>query len=220
MPRYTIRKSLIPLTPGAAPDAPQWAYAVELPITTPNGNGTDHLPDTRVKMLYDDNGIAGIFTNRDRYVIGKTTADQQMVCLDSCDEFFVQPAGDEKYYNFEMSCNGHMLLYHIRSMQKKQYEVMPQAELDKIVRHTLLPERVFPEVAGPLFWYLSFYIPLDFFVRNSKIKLPLAGQTWHGNFTKCADASSHYHWLTWIDLKTTDFHAPEEFGELYFGEEK
>lgn len=216
MLRYTVKKSLCPLTPGAAPDDAQWQNAVELAIVTPNGDCTDHLPDTRVKMLYDDHGIAGVFTNRDRYVIGKSTADQQMVCFDSCDEFFVHPAGDERYYNFELSCTGYMLFYHILDKSKKLYEVMPQAELDTIVRHSSLPRRTFPENPDPVDWYLSFYIPIDFFVRNSHIALPLAGQVWRANFTKCADASSHYHWLTWIDLKTTDFHAPDEFGELYF----
>jgi len=42
--------------------------------------------------------------------------------------------------------------------------------------------------------------------------------TWRANFYKCADSTSHPHWLTWspVDHPTPHFHLPAFFGTLEF----
>ncbi len=213
---YLIKRSAVKLTPGASWSDPQWANAVEAKLEICTHPEVTHRPDTRAKMLYDDNGIAGVFHVDDRYVIGQTTGDQQAVCRDSCVEFFIHPAGDPRYFNFEMSCTGNLLLYHITNCRAGVFEELPQSELDKIVRKSSLPKRVFPEITDPVAWEMSFYIPIDFFVRHSGISPKLAGQVWQGNFTKCADDSSHPHWLSFIPLSKTDFHLPAEYTDFIF----
>ncbi len=213
---YLVKKAAGKLTPGASWDDPQWQNAVEVKLNYHIGEGTTHHPDTRVKMLYDNHGIAGVFHIDDRYVLGKTTGDQQPVCHDSCVEFFIHPAGDPKYYNFEMSCTGNLLLYHVTDCRAEIFDVMPQSELDTIVRRSSLPKQVFPEITDPVEWEMSFYIPIDFFVRNSGVSPKLAGQVWQGNFTKCADDSSHPHWLTYLPLSQLDFHLPKEYTDFIF----
>ena len=43
----------------------------------------------------------------------------------------------------------------------------------------------------------------------------LPGQTWRGNFYKCADRSSHPHWASWSPLgEPLNFHTPQFFGPL------
>ncbi|MCQ2378636.1 MAG: carbohydrate-binding family 9-like protein [Victivallaceae bacterium] len=213
-----VRKAVSPLGPGAEWENAQWRNAEEISLENRIGDDSGHRPGVRVKMLYDDKAIAGIFRVEDRYVVGRTTGDQQPVCQDSCVEFFVHPAGDPRYYNFEMSCTGNLLLYHITDCRGEIFDKMPQRELDRIVRKSSLPRRVEPEIADPVTWEMSFYIPVDFFVRNSRISPALAGQVWRANFTKCADDSSHPHWLTWVPLSRRDFHLPLEFGEIIFSE--
>ncbi len=51
-------------------------------------------------------------------------------------------------------------------------------------------------------------------MRRAGIKLPLSGQTWAANFTKCADKTSHPHWLSWVGVRT--FHYPRDFNRLVF----
>jgi hypothetical protein len=61
---------------------------------------------------------------------------------------------------------------------------------------------------------LGFKIPIDLFVRRAGCSAELSGQCWYGNFYKCADNTSHPHWLTWYP--SSDFHVPDEFGKLIF----
>ena len=48
--------------------------------------------------------------------------------------------------------------------------------------------------------------------------VPEPGVGWRANLYKCADDSSHPHWLTWahVDNPTPDFHLREFFGILRF----
>ena len=50
------------------------------------------------------------------------------------------------------------------------------------------------------------------------VTAPGPGVAWRANFYKCADASSHPHWLTWapVDWPQPDFHRKEFFGTLVF----
>ena len=214
---YTIKKSTAPLVPGAAADHPQWQAAEELTIDYVFAQSSDHHPRTTVKVLHDGSNIGGIFTVDDCYVIGKTTQDQQQVCLDSCVEFFFHPQGDERYFNLEMSCNGHILLYHITNCRKGIFDELPLGDLRSIVRNSTLPKRVDPEITTPTKWSLSFYFPMTLVVKHApQVSMQLSGQHWHGNFTKCANNSSHPHWISWQKLSKLEFHSPLEFGEIIF----
>jgi len=46
-----------------------------------------------------------------------------------------------------------------------------------------------------------------------------AGQTWRGNFYKCAEDNSHPHWASWAPIgERLNFHVPEHFAPLHFAE--
>ena len=51
-----------------------------------------------------------------------------------------------------------------------------------------------------------------------KVEKPGTGVSWRANFYKCADKTSHPHWLTWaeIDYPNPKFHLPDFFGRLDF----
>ena len=173
-----------------------------------------HTPETRVKLQYDSKFIYGLFQVEDCYVKAVAARDQEQVCRDSCVEFFIRPAYKVQYFNFEFSCGGKMLLYEIENWDKKVLTKVPVEELQKIERFHSLPEIVNPELTEPTVWRLGFKIPLELFVRRAGCSTELSGQCWHGNFFKCADNTSHPHWLTWYP--SADFHAPDEFGKLIF----
>ncbi len=217
MSAYIVKKSASPLLPGAPANHPQWKNAVELSLDYVFEQSSDHRPRTTVKVLHDDRGIGGVFTVDDRYIIGLTTADQQSVCKDSCVEFFFHPFGDDRYFNLEMSCTGNILMYHITDCRGGILEQLSPEDLRQVVRNSTLPKRVEPEIAEPLTWSLSFYFPMSMIVKNAPMVDPqLSGQHWRGNFTKCADSSSHPHWLSWQKFSKLDFHLPREFGEIIF----
>lgn len=178
------------------------------------GSSTDHNPDTQVKLQYDDKFIYGLFRVKDRYVKAVARKDQEQVCRDSAVEFFVRPPKSPRYFNFEFNCGGTMLLYDIRNLTAKKYEEVSREELDSVIRFHSLPKRIPVEITDPVTWELGFKIPVDFFVKRAGVKLPLDGQVWTANFTKCADATSHPHWLSWAAART--FHFPKDFNRLVF----
>jgi hypothetical protein len=55
--------------------------------------------------------------------------------------------------------------------------------------------------------------------KYSTFVKPAPGVKWRANLYKCADATSHPHWLTWskVDYNRPNFHLPDYFGELEFG---
>ncbi|MCI5778864.1 MAG: carbohydrate-binding family 9-like protein [Lentisphaeria bacterium] len=217
MKRYTVKRSAVPVALDAGWDSEIWRGAETAAVDFGfDRNVSGHTPEVRIRMLYDDRRICGLFQVHDRYVIARKTADQQAVCQDSCVEFFVKPATDARYFNFEMNCGGTMLLYHVTKCVPGGYDPVPQADLDTIERYHSLPHLITEEITEPVTWYLGFGIPIAFFEKFSGIDPNLAGQKWTANFTKCADRCSHPTWLSWQELSKCSFHMPDEFGELIF----
>ena len=216
MASYLVKKAVGPVDISAEWDSPVWANAVTQKLEVVFDQSSDHHPCTEIRMVYDDQGIYGLFQVKDQYVRAVQKADQGQVCTDSCVEFFVRPAGEKKYFNFEMNCGGTILLYHVLNCRSHEYDLVPQSDLDSIKRFHTLPKIVDPEIQEPTTWRLGFAIPMSFFTKYTAINPKLSGQVWHANFTKCADKTSHPHWLSWMPLSKLDFHLPDEFGELVF----
>ena len=76
-----------------------------------NSRSSGFRPDARAKIQYDNQYIYVLYQVRDRYVRGTFKNDLNMVCLDSCMEFFIQPDKKGPYFNFECNCIGTLLLY-------------------------------------------------------------------------------------------------------------
>lgn len=213
---YLIKRAVSPVKLSDDWNSPAWSAAVPLKLEYVFDRSSDHRPPTTVKALYDDKFIYILFQVEDRYVRAVQTENQSSVCTDSCVEFFVQPATDDRYFNFEVNCGGTILLYHVRNCRQGDYEKIPESDLATIERFHTLPKVVSPEITEPTTWRLGFAIPLSFFVKYSNIDPKLSGQVWRANFTKCADKTSHPHWLSWLKLSKLDFHLPAEFGEIVF----
>jgi len=58
-------------------------------------------------------------------------------------------------------------------------------------------------------------VPRAFFEHYTGALGEWSGQTWRANFYKCADDSSHPHWMSWNPVgDPLSFHRPERFGVL------
>lgn len=216
MKSYTIKKSAAPVKLDAGWDSEVWGNANEVKVEFGFDRNSDHTPDVRIKMLHDGDNICGLFRVEDRYILAKALKDQDMVCRDSCVEFFVKPAGADCYFNFEMNCGGTFLLYCCKDLFTKDYLVIPDEDMKTFGRYHTLPHIINEEITEPTIWYLGFAIPVAFFEKYAGSKKPLSGQKWTGNFTKCADCTSHPTWLSWMPLTKCSFHMPEQFGEFIF----
>lgn len=206
-------------------NCPRWREVEPLAISHFHSASSSHRPQTEARMLYDEQSLYLWFSVTDRYVVSTRVEYQQPVYRDSCVEFFVQPRSPGGYFNFEINCGGTLLLSFIEDPRRvgdgfaKQTPVSP--ELGRRVRiwHSA-PHVVYPEKQAALAWHIGCQIPIDVLEVYSGRLQPLAGQTWRGNFFKCADESSHPHWASWSPIgEALNFHQPQYFAPLQFAPE-
>lgn len=190
-------------------------------LTNIRPESSDHHPEVNFALLHDAKNLYLHFNVEDRFVRVVHSGLQVPVYKDSCVEFFVKPKTDRGYFNFELNAGGSMLLDYIEDPTRtkqgfKKATTLPAELCTKVDIIHSLPRTVEPEIKEPLSWSLSVKIP---FAVMEPFTGPLpcnSGTTWRGNFYKCADETSHPHWLSWSPVKELNFHAPECFGELRF----
>ena len=185
------------------------------------GDTPSHFPKVEFKVAYDDEAIYVIWQVHDRYVIAVAEAYQGAVYKDSCVEFFFTPGEDVSvgYLNLEMNCGGTALFNFQTEPQTNRVEIAKE-DFDKITVAHSLPKIVKPEIQDSLTWTVEYRIPFSIIEKNAPTIRPEPGVKWRANFYKCADNSSHPHWLTWspVDYSRPNFHLPKDFGILEFGE--
>jgi hypothetical protein len=198
-------------------DKPPWQEIPSELIRNYMGEKPDHFPKTEVKIAYDGMAIYVMFRVEDRYVRAIAAEHQESVCGDSCVEFFFTPGSDvsKGYFNLEMNCGGTML-FHFNSGLKK-VEIL-KSDCDKIAKTHSLPRMIDPETRESVTWTVEYAIPIDLLSRYCQVSTPKPHALWRANFYKCADNTSHPHWLTWspVDYPKPNFHLPLSFGVLEF----
>ncbi|MEW6357483.1 MAG: carbohydrate-binding family 9-like protein [Planctomycetota bacterium] len=200
-------------------DKPEWQAVKALTLEGYMGEKPDHRPKVQAKLAYDDQAIYVIFRVEDRYVRAVAKQTNDSVCRDSCAEFFFTPGADLglSYFNIEVNCGGTILLgWHPDGQKGGQVD---PADCAKIAVGHSLPKIVEPEIAEPTTWTLEYRFPFDLIKKHCpKATKPAPGVTWKANLYKCADATSHPHWLTWssVVFPRPRFHMPQFFGTLVF----
>jgi len=202
-------------------EGPDWAGWEVAEITHFRPESSLHRPRTEVRLVYDSTGLHGIYRVHDRYVRCVRTNYLDEVWKDSCVEFFAEPRAGSGYFNFEFNCGGAFLVFHVtdpdRSTGKlKAFRKVPVETGRTVQVRSSLPPVVDPEIADPVLWTLQFYVPFTFFEPFIGPLGKVAGQTWKGNFYKCAEEVSHPHWAAWSAVDELNFHLPRCFGTLRF----
>lgn len=220
-PQYSIQRAAqVPSGFGCWSD-PAWVGAQTLEVSNFREKSSEHRPPTQARVLYDDQYLYVQFRVMDHYVRAVAEKYQDMVCKDSCVEFFVQPKPGKGYFNFEVNAGGCMLLYFIpcspegNAIMAENQPVPAELVRDMNIYHSL-PARIDPEIQEPCEWTIEYRIPLALFEYYLGPIGSLSGQTWAANFYKCADATSHPHWGAWAPVPEGSFHQPAKFGELIF----
>ena len=170
-------------------------------------------------FAYDNLAIYVIFRVEDKYVKAVHSNHQDPVYTDSCVEFFFSPDdnSNEGYFNLEMNCGGTMLFHHQTEPRTNQVHIADE-DIQQIEVASTLPPIVDPEIQEETIWSVEYRIPFSVLARYRDFPIPEKGTIWRANLYKCADATSHPHWLTWafIDLPSPNFHQPDFFGYLDF----
>jgi len=218
---YRVNPADGPITINADWDKPAYHAVEPLRLSHFMGERPEHVPVVQAKLLYDRDALYVMFQVADRYVRAVARAHQDAVCRDSCVEFFFTPGEDLAvgYFNLEMNCGGTVLFHHQVVPRQGSVEI-DAADVARIDIAHSLPRIVDPEIAKPVSWTVEYRLPVDILGKYAaSVQRPAPGVRWRGNFYKCADATSHPHWLTWspVDYPRPDFHRPMSFGMIEFG---
>jgi hypothetical protein len=209
---YLVSKTDISPEINAEWDKEIWENTSEITLKNYMGERPVHFPHTRVKVRYDEENIFVIFNVSDKYVKAVEKKINGKVWQDSCVEFFFSPGPDTErgYFNFEANCKGVFLFkYHTDNLQTTGF--VKQEDYEKIRISHSLERCAEEEIKEEVEWQLEFSIPFSILSNYMQVEQPGPGVSWRANFYKCADKTSHPHWLTWafVDHPTPKFHLPE-----------
>lgn len=198
-----------------------WKNVAPITLEYYMGEEPEHQPRVQAKAAYDNHSIYIIWKVEDQFVLAKRTENQQAVCRDSCVELFFTPSSDPKergYFNLETNCGGTKLFHaHYSNTKGADYKFTTE-DFQDVVTASSLNGPIDNEIASPIVWTLEYKIPFNLLEKAAKTERPAPGVIWQCNFYKCADESSHPHWLTWspVSHPKPSFHLPEYFGILKF----
>lgn len=183
-------------------------------IDTVNWKEFDYKPDVKFSIGYTQDEILLKYYVTENYFKAEKTESNQDVYEDSCVEFFVSPANDGIYYNFELNAIGTCLMGTGTERDNR-----PRSDpriISKIRRKTSAGNRPVSEITGEYSWDITLAIPTEVFFLHEIAGLE--GKTFRANFYKCGDKLSVPHYLTWNPVGTDkpDYHRPEYFGILKF----
>jgi hypothetical protein len=216
---YTVARVDEPIAVDGTWDKACWKPIVPLSLDYSMGEKPAHRPRTEAKLAYDEHNLYVIFRVEDRYVRSVTTELHGPVCTDSCVEFFFTPEKDKSagYMNLEINCGGTVLFFH-QLARNRNITRVAASDCEQIEIAHSLPQIVDPERTEPTTWTVEYRLPLSVVAKYHALTAPASGVIWRANFYKCADNTSHPHWLTWsrVERSTPDFHRPEFFGVLLF----
>jgi hypothetical protein len=183
------------------------------------GEQPDHRPVTQFKIAYGKHALTIIFQVEDCYVKAVADRYQGPVYQDSCVEFFFSPGPmvTHGYFNLEVNCCG-MALFEYHPVDSEEFIRIPEDAFKKIFIVSSLNGPIEQEITNSLTWSVSYRLPYDILNSYTDVTRPSPGTEWRGNFYKCADKTSHPHWLTWapVHFPKPRFHLPEYFGHLKF----
>jgi hypothetical protein len=222
MNTYHVKSISSPIDLAANWEDAVWKNAETASVNFFYPESSDHHPVTHVRLLYDLNGIHGIFRVEDQYVRCLHSRFQEDVWQDACVEFFVKPKFEAGYFNFEMNCGGALLNYYIIDPTPVgngfiNFVKLPPEDGSLVQITTTMPALIDPEISTPVTWVLRFSIPFTLLEKYVGPLGTVTGQEWRANFNKCAENNSHPHWATWNPLPEQNFHSPDYFGRLIFG---
>lgn len=213
------------LVPAAPADGAAWERAAEGRVAAWHAASGPVRPDVRFRALCGGGRVAVRFdVLGDRFVRSVETEPQGRVWTDSCVEFFVQPAGTEGHFNFEVNAGGALLASRIVDERRlpgggfADWAPLPPEWMARVGVRTSLPRVVDPPLPGPVDWHAELSVPLDLLAALSGAPCrPCPGDEWRANFFHCGDETPSPRWGAWSDVgEVLDFHQTSRFGVLRF----
>ncbi len=143
-------------------DRDAWRGTLALSLDNYMGEKPSHIPFAQARLLAAPEALSVIFRVQDRWVRAVVRDYQGPVWTDSCVEFFFTPGPSisEGYFNIEVNCGGAVLFQHQKGRDRERILVEERDGARLGVSHSL-PERVDPEIVGPITWTVEYLVPYE-----------------------------------------------------------
>lgn len=189
-------------------------HGKRLPINAINWKRYNYKPTVTISIAYSDHEIYLKYHVAEDYFKAEKTETNQMVCEDSCVEFFVSPEDDGIYYNIEFNGIGTCLMGS--GTGRPDSKRANHGVVSMIRRISSVGKKPVKEFEGLFEWAITIAIPFEVFFHH-QIK-ELKGKIFRANFYKCGDMLKVPHYLTWnpIGTESPDYHQSKFFGALKF----
>jgi hypothetical protein len=188
---------------------PGWDAIEKLPVDILPWKEFPHSMEVFAQVCHDGEAVQVRLSAGEKEPLARFSGDTDMVCLDSCLEFFFSPMADGRYFNFEFNPKGALYLGFGtgRNLSARQ-----------LVKNYREFFSVKPFAAGG-FWGVQFAVPAGFIAAYCPGFTLEKGRALTANFYKCGDETKTPHYLVWnpIDTEKPDYHRPEFFGRLVVG---
>ena len=173
-----------------------------------------YKPDVAFSLGYTNNELLLKYYITENWFKAEKTETNDMVCEDSCVEFFVSPDDGGIYYNLEFNGIGTCLMG--AGTDRYSGSRADPGVVAKIRRQTSVGKDPVSEKTGKFSWTITIAIPFEVLFHNKIVELK--GKTFRANFYKCGDKLSTPHYITWnpVGTERPDFHQPNYFGLLRF----
>jgi hypothetical protein len=176
---------------------------IDIPLWLPRPEGMSAV----ARIYYTGEALFLRISASEKNILARFDGLLDMVCRDSCLEFFFCPhAEDDRYFNFEFNPLGAMYL----GFGRDRCSSVRQIREDYRTMFSVDPFRF---DGG---WGINFSIPASFinlYIPSFSLR---SGLIMRGNFYKCGDETKAPHYLAWnpVVSKKPDFHRPESFGTM------
>lgn len=185
---------------------PDWSQVPAAAISNRLWSNVDGITPS-AQVTWDEDALYVRLQTSEENILRRFTGDMDMVCEDSCLEFFFCPeATGDRYLNFEVNPNGSLYLGFGRPGNDRCR--LYRKDFRKLLSITPF------EINGG--WGVEMRIPVSF-VQIFAPEFSLhSGLTLRGNFFKCGDDTAAPHYMAWnpVDVPNPNFHLPQFFGEL------
>lgn len=175
-----------------------------------------YKPRAEARMFYTDTHLHLQFKAFEDKIRAEYCNLNDMVCRDSCVEFFLnpRPEADDRYLNFEINPIGTLLLY----IGKDGYERSPavtKEDLESFNISTSVTKEMLKDYNDP-YWEITYQIPFAYLEKHYGKMDFRVGKILKANFYKCGNRTEVPHYGCWSNIvnEIPDFHKPEFFGEL------
>jgi hypothetical protein len=214
-PSYEVAWVGEPIEVDGRPDEEAWRQAAALRfVHSIDGTPAPASLETRAKVLYDDAYLYFAFENADPNVWSTFTERDQHLWTEEVVEVFLQPdPAHPAYIELEVNPLGTMLDIFLIDVR----EPIPYASWNSAgLRWAVSVDGSVDGEAGDTGWSVEIALPVEEAV-TAPHRPPRPGDRWRANFYRVESRPARAG-LAWSPTLVGDFHRPERFGELVFGD--